>query len=79
MNGGNAGNSLYSSSYGGDAPVRMGPGEDAPMRELNVAGERSSGNAAQLFFLPQNAVLPLENTEVIDESSLPAKRAGGAR
>lgn len=50
---------------------------DASRIEIRKGGDHSNGKTAQIYFLPQNAVLQIENTDVVDESTLPAKRPGG--
>jgi hypothetical protein len=50
---------------------------DASRIEIRKGGDQSVGKVAQIYFLPQNAVLQVDNTDVVDESTLPTKRPGG--
>jgi hypothetical protein len=50
---------------------------DASRIEIRKGSDQSVGKTAQIYFLPQNAVLQVDNTDVVDESTLPTKRPGG--
>jgi outer membrane protein OmpA-like peptidoglycan-associated protein len=50
---------------------------DASRIEIRKGGDHSVGKVTQIYFLPQNSVLQVDNTDVVDESTLPAKRPGG--
>jgi hypothetical protein len=49
---------------------------DAARVQILKSADTSIGKAAQVYLVPQNATLPLQNTNAIDESVLPKKRAG---
>jgi len=44
--------------------------------EIRKTGDRSNGKVAQMYIVPENGRLPLDNTEVVDENTLPAKKGG---
>jgi hypothetical protein len=48
--------------------------------EIRKSGDHSMGKAAQMYLVPPNGQLPVTNTEIIDESTLPTmKKAKGAK
>jgi hypothetical protein len=49
---------------------------DASRIEIRKATDRNIGKVAQLYVVPRDAKVELNNTEVIDESTLPTKRPG---
>lgn len=51
---------------------------DVSRIEIRKANDRSFGKIAQIYFVPPNAVVQVENTDLVDESTLPKKRASGA-
>lgn len=47
--------------------------------EIRKSGDRSSGKAAKLYFVPEGGTFTVENTTIVDESSLPADRNGAPK
>jgi outer membrane protein OmpA-like peptidoglycan-associated protein len=48
---------------------------DASRIEIRKTSDQTAGKAAQLYIVPQDGQFNIENTEIVDESTLPAKRA----
>lgn len=44
--------------------------------EVRKATDRGMGKIAQIYFVPQSAIVELDNTQAVDESTWPAKRPG---
>jgi outer membrane protein OmpA-like peptidoglycan-associated protein len=57
---------------GGDGKQQI----DASRTEIRTSADTNSGKVADVIFAPQDAQTQLEGTTVIDESTLPKKRAG---
>jgi len=56
---------------GGDGKQQI----DASRTEIRTSTDQSSGKVADVIYAPQDATVQLEGTSVIDESTLPKKRA----
>ncbi len=52
---------------------------DTSRIEIRKSNDQSVGKTAYVYVLPENAVLPMDNQEVVDESTLPTKRSKGAK
>lgn len=49
---------------------------DSSRVEIRKATDRSSGKIAQIYLVPPDAVVQLDNTDVVDENTLPTKPTG---